>query len=152
VTVAAPQTQPVREKTTVAVMRVHDEHKLLKRNLEDRMTDYIRARMGGTGRFVVIDKSRQKKSLRELIRKEKKESYKDCYDATCQIPLGMALSADNILRVSVTRFGDVYTLSLELVDLAKEAAVATSTADCDGSEKGFKGAIESAVEDLARQR
>ena len=139
-------------KTTVAVMPVHDEHRLLKKGLDDRMTDYIRIRMGSAGRFVVIDKSRQKKSLKDLIRKEKKESYKQCYDATCQIPLGMALSADSILRTSVTRFGDVHTLSLELVDLAKEAVIATATADCDGSETGFKVAIEVAVGALASQR
>ena len=132
-------------------MQLYDPHRLVKSSVEDALTEHLRFRIGSTGRFLVIDKSRQEQSLKQLVKRVKKESYKACYDTSCQIPLGMALAADAILRVSVSRFGDVYTVNLELIDLAREASIATATADCDGSAPGLKTALEAAVKVLVKQ-
>ncbi len=143
-----PRKKSVGERLKLAVMRLHDPGKVVKRKLEGQITDYLRVVAGGTGHFMVIDKSRQEESFRKLIKESKKESYKECYDTSCQIPLGMAVSADTLLRPSVSKFGKQYILTLELFDLAREASIASSTARCDGSEEGFATAVDKAVESL----
>lgn len=93
----------------------------LSGQLMDNLTDFLRTQIARRGNFVVIDKSRQAAALKQLVAEERKESYKQCYDKSCQIPLGKALSADTVLRVKITRIGSTYHLSAEMVDLAKEA-------------------------------
>ncbi len=93
----------------------------LSGQLIDDLTDFLRTQIARRGKFVVIDKSRQAAALQKLVADERKESYKKCYDESCQIPLGKALSADTVLRVKITRIGSTYHLSAEMVDLAKEA-------------------------------
>ena len=53
----------------------------------------------------------------------RKESYQKCYDKSCQIPLGQSLAADTILTGKITFLLGRYTMTVELVDLAKEATV-----------------------------
>ncbi len=149
--VSEPARKKVTDRLKMAVMQLHDSDGVLKKKLQNQITDYLRVVAGGTGHFMVIDKSRQEKSFRKLVRASKKEAYKDCYDTSCQIPLGMAISADTLLRSSVTRFGNIYILTLELFDLAREAAIASSTSKCDGSEEGFAASVETAVEKLVEQ-
>lgn len=138
----------VEDRIKLAVMDLHDKLGVLQTALENNITDYLRVVAGGTGLFIVIDRTRQEESLRQMVKESKKESYKACYDTQCQIPLGMAVAADSILRSEVTRFGKSYILTLELVDLAREATVASATAKCNGTEEGFATAVEAAVKDL----
>ncbi len=140
--------RPVEERLKLAVMDVHAKRKLLSGSLQEKVTDYVRVVAGSTARFIVIDKSRQEEHRKRLIRGSKKESYKDCYDNRCQIPLGMAVAADSLLRTEVKKFGKTYIVTMELVDLAREATVASSSAKCDGSEEGFAAAIDDAMERL----
>ena len=58
-----------------------------------------------------------------MIKQMKEASYQDCNDKNCQIPLGQALSADTILRTTITFLGGIYKITSELVDLAKEATI-----------------------------
>ncbi|HSW61107.1 MAG TPA: hypothetical protein VLJ60_09920, partial [bacterium] len=78
----------------------------------------------------------------------KKESYKMCYDDKCQIPLGQALSADTILRSTVTELGGLFILGVELIDLAKEAVTKAANSEFDGTENGISEAVKKVVYDL----
>ena len=46
-----------------------------------------------TGGYVVIDKTRQQEKLKGLIKDSKKESYLECFDKNCQVPLGIMPAA-----------------------------------------------------------
>ena len=130
------------EKLKLAVMEFED----LSGNLPPKMlsvaTEQIRGKFVSSNKFIVIAKERQEKAM---IKEMKKESYKACNDKSCQIPLGQALSADTILRTTITFFGGAYTITSELIDLAKEATVKGAEATFDGSEKSLKEAINSIV-------
>jgi len=108
----------------VAVMEIDDGSKSFSAKDIQSASEYLRGRLAAAGKYIVIDRSRQAAKLKDMVKKEKKESYKQCYARNCQIPLGQALSADSILRTTLTRIGSRYTVSGELVDLAKEATVA----------------------------
>ena len=115
-------------KPKVAVMTLADQTRTLGEGLLESLTDALRTPLAQSGQFVVIDKSRQAAALRKLVREQKRESYKSCYDSRCQIPLGQALAADSILRTKVTQVGSTYLMNAELVDLAKEAVTGAAQA------------------------
>lgn len=117
------------KRAKLAVMEVEDTSQKFDSAFIENATEMIRSKLAATGRFIVIDKSRQMEKLKVLIKEEKKESYKECYDKGCQIPLGQALSADTILRSSISCISQNCVLSAEIVDLAKEATVKGANAD-----------------------
>lgn len=128
----------------------------LSGQLIDNLTDFLRTQIARRGNFIVIDKSRQAAALQRLVAEERKESYKKCYDESCQIPLGKALSADTVLRVKITRIGSTYHLSAEMVDLAKEAVDPGKAASVEvpvepsaGREDRLLGGIRSIARQIA---
>ena len=134
------------DKLKLAVMEFEDRSgNLSERTLSDA-TEYIRGAFVNTNKYVVIAKERQEKAM---IKEMKKESYKACNDKNCQIPLGQALSADTILRTTITFFGGSYTITSELIDLAKEATVIGAKEDYDGSETALKTALDKIVAKIA---
>ena len=134
------------DKLKLAVMEFEDRSGNLSEKTLSDATEYIRGAFVSTNNYVVIAKERQE---RAMIREMKKESYKSCNDKNCQIPLGQALSADTILRTTITYFGGSYTITSELIDLAKEATVIGAKQDYDGSETALKGALDKIVDKIA---
>lgn len=131
------------EKLRLAVMEFEDRSgKISKQTLSDA-TEYVRASIISSNTYIVISKERQEQ---EMIKEMKKESYKACNDKNCQIPLGQALSADTIMRTTITFFGGVYTISSELIDLEKEATIIGAKKNYNGSEESMREALDFIVE------
>jgi len=133
-------------QSKLAVMEIEDKSGKLPKALLENAAEALRTEIGATNKFVLISKDRQRKAM---IKGEKKESWKECYDQQCRIELGQALTADSILTGIVNYFGGTYTLTVELIDLAKEATVKTAKAEFDGSEKGLADAIKSIAAQIA---
>lgn len=136
-------------QTKLAVMEIEDKSGKLSKALLENAAEALRSEIGATNKFVLISKDRQRQAM---IKGEKKESWKECYDQACRIQLGQELTADSILTGIVTLFGGTYTLTVELIDLAKAATVKTAKADFDGTEKGLAEAIKSIVAQIAGVR
>ncbi|MCC6749203.1 MAG: hypothetical protein IT371_16190 [Deltaproteobacteria bacterium] len=134
----APSVARGESKPKLAVMALEDATRSLSPSLVESLTDALRARLAQSGRFIVIDKSRQAEALRRLVKQQKRESYRACYDTRCQIPLGQAVSADTILRTKLTRVGSSYLMNAELVDLAKEAVTGGGQAQAAALPKGTR--------------
>ena len=134
------------EKLKLAVMEFEDLSGKLSPEMLSGATEYIRGAFVSTNKYVVIAKERQEKAM---IKEMKKESYKSCNDKNCQIPLGQALSADTILRTTINFFGGVFTITSELIDLAKEATVVGAKQNFDGSERSLVTAIDRIVVQIA---
>ena len=138
------------EKLKLAVMEFEDLSGKLSKKMLSVATEQIRSKFVSSNKFIVIAKERQENAM---IKQMKKESYKLCNDKNCQIPLGQALSADTILRTTITFLGGTYTITSELIDLAKEATVKGAEAKFDGSEKSLIPALDSIVNQiLGRKR
>ena len=134
------------DKLKLAVMEFEDLSGKLSPETLASATEYMRSAFVSTNKYVVIAKERQEKAM---IKEMKKESYKVCNDKNCQIPLGQALSADTILRTTITFFGGIYTITSELIDLAKEATVIGAKEDYNGSESSLRNALNKIVEKIA---
>ena len=149
--------QAEENRTILAVMELEDNSGTLSAKDVQTATDYLRGRLTATGRYFVIDKSRQAAALQKVVLESKKESYQECRDKECQIPLGQALSADSILRTVVLYLGGVYTIQAELVDLSKGAAIKGATVDFDekpgeAPARSLSGALRDLVAQLAGER
>lgn len=130
----------------VAVLEIEDSSKSFDPALLANATEMLRGRLSATGRFVVIDKSRQAEMLKKMVKESKQESWKECYDNSCRIQLGQALSADTMLRSTISCLGEECQFSCELVDLAKEATIHGATAEFNKKEtKGLLEAIRTVV-------
>jgi hypothetical protein len=141
-------------KSKLAVMELEDQTRSLDATVISSLTDALRTSLASSGRFIVIDKTRQAAALKKLVASQKRESYKACYDSRCQIPLGQALAADSILRTRLTRVGSFYLLNVELVDLEKEAVTSAAQARAyaqprAGRDDRLLAAISAAARQLA---
>ena len=133
------------DKQKLAVMEFEDLSGTLSPETLAGATEYIRGAFVSTNKYIVIAKERQEKAM---IKEMKKESYKACNDKNCQIPLGQALSADTILRTTISFFGGFYTITSELIDLAKEATIVGAKQTFDGSERSLALALDKIVEQI----
>lgn len=134
------------DKQKLAVMEFEDLSGKLPPEMLSGATEYLRSAFVSANKFIVIAKERQEKAM---IKEMKKESYNSCNDKNCQIPLGQALSADTILRTTINFFGGVYTITSELIDLAKEATISGAKQNFDGSEGTLVEALDRIVVQIA---
>ena len=133
------------DKFRLAVMEFEDKSGKLSTETLSNATEYIRGAFVASNEFIVIAKERQENAM---IKQMKKESYKACNDKNCQIPLGQALSADTILKTTITFFAKKYTITSELIDLAKEATTKGAKATFDGSEESLNEALDKIVSQI----
>jgi hypothetical protein len=116
------------------------------RNLGSQLRIYIAQRGAKT-----VDRSTQEAALKDQVQAMKNESYKSCYDDSCQIELGKALAASHLLRSQITRFGSRCVLNAELFDLAKEVTIAASSSRGDCEPEGFLRMSEEVANTLTVQ-
>ena len=134
------------EKLKLAVMEFEDlSGKVSKATLAEA-SEYFRVIFAQTNRYIIISKDRQKEQISDMRKKYNTDpSYKSCTDKNCQIQLGQALSADLIVKTSISYFAGFYTLASELIDLEKEATIIAATEEYDGSPKEMRTAIQNIV-------
>lgn len=138
------------DKIKLAVMDFEDLSGRISEDILESATEYIRIVFASTNRYIIISKDRQKEMIRNIRKKFNTDpTYRSCTDKNCQIQLGQALSADMIVKTTVSYFAASYTISSELIDLEKEATIIGAKEDCDGSEEELKLAIDKIVEKIA---
>jgi hypothetical protein len=124
----------------VAVMEVKDLNAGSKGAIGDdlirNLGSQLRIELAKRG-AKTVDKSAQDEALRDQVKEIKNDSYKTCYDDSCQVELGKALAASHILRSQVTRFGSRCVLNAELFDLRREVTIAASSSRGDCEPEGF---------------
>ncbi|MEQ9500700.1 MAG: hypothetical protein RIT81_27765 [Deltaproteobacteria bacterium] len=107
------------------------------------LTQYLRTRLAARGRFLVVPTS----ELRAALRAEKRESFKACYDESCQIEIGRELAAEKSVATKLSKLGSKCQLTASLFDLAKSTTetAATHRGSCDAD------ALVEGLEQVARE-
>lgn len=128
----------------VAVFDIETKRVKLSAEMMDALADYLTSRLTETGKYQVVPRDQ----LRERLAKQKKASYKQCYDQKCQIEMGRELAAEKTVATQVSKFADVCTLSVTIYDLRKAAteSAATEKGECD--EEGLLASLDKAVNKL----
>jgi len=132
----------------VAIADIEDRTVTVTEGTLSAAREYLRGEILSTDKVSVILKDPAEKAS---VKKEKKETWKEDVDPARRIAPGAADAADTLLVSVISSFGGVYIFALELIDLRKEAVVAGSKAEYDGSESGLRLAIKEATAALMKK-
>lgn len=135
------------DKLKLAVMEIVDTSGTMQKNVLSDATEYLRVAMTSTGKFILIPKERQESAIKKL----KRESWQECNDRNCRIPLGQALSADTMLTTKISRIGSTFIIVSQLIDLESESAAIAERKKYDGSEDSLLEALDYIAAQLTKK-
>ncbi len=132
----------------VAVFDIEDRGARLKSGVISNLTDYLSAKLTASGAYHVIPND----EVRGRLRGQKAESYKSCYDQSCQIEIGKELAAGKSISTKLLRIGKTCVVTVSVYDLASAATEHAATQEGKCSEEGVMASISKAVETLVGPR
>ena len=135
-------------RPVVAVFDIQVKDAPLSAAIVEKLTDLVAQELGLEGVFQIMPPGDVKNALRE----QAGESYKQCYNEKCQIDLGRQLPANKLLSTSITKIGDNCRVVGLLYDLRRQTTdtIAKENAGCSESE--LAGALESVAGKLRTWR
>jgi len=128
----------------VAVFEIEDRSKSLDKALLGQLTEYLATEVGKAGVFQIVPPGDIKRALSD----KKAESYKECFDTSCQVELGRELAAGKTLSTSVLKIGGVCTVSAALYDLKRMATDLTASAKGECGPAALMGSLEKVAAEL----
>ena len=141
---AAGQEKPV---PVVAVFDIENRGSPLTKEQLITLTDYLGTKLGERGMYRIIPR----RDIHARLTQVKKESYKECYDQSCQIEIGRELAAEFTISSSIGRVGKLCLITASLYDLRKAATSKTATARGPCTEEDLVNAIEEVADKLQGQ-
>lgn len=114
----------------------------------ESLGDFLSSRLGEGKRFSIIPRE----SVRRQLDAQKAESYKSCYDTSCQIELGRELAAGFTVAAQINRIGSLCLVTASLYDLKKAATLDTASAKGDCRIDSLVAAIDKIAERLLGER
>jgi len=88
-------------KPIVAVFNVEAKRVDLSNKVLELLSDNISTLLTESGKYQVVPRS----ELKKRIVHQKKRSFKECYDKSCQIEMGRELAAEKTLSTQVFKLG-----------------------------------------------
>jgi len=132
------------KRAVVAVFDIEVKGLELDPDTLDRLVDWLSTLL--TRRhYQVVPRSQ----LKQRIQAQKTESYKACYEESCQIEIGKELAAEKSLSTQVLKLGEKCKVLLTLFDLKRSASERAGQGEGPCSEDGVVKAMEAAVKDMA---
>jgi hypothetical protein len=143
---AAGAPTPGRPRSViVAVFDIEDQSGRIGASTLAQLTEYLAARLTQVCGYKVIPRDQ----LRERLVKQKRESYRQCFDQRCQIELGKAMAAEKSLATKLIRAGKACALTSMLYDLRSEATERAATVKTECTEEALLGGMEQLAKQLA---
>ncbi|HOX44519.1 MAG TPA: SUMF1/EgtB/PvdO family nonheme iron enzyme [Myxococcota bacterium] len=132
-----------QDRPIVAVFDIEPRGVKLSKAVRDNLSDYLGGLLSVRG-YQVVPRSQ----LRERLIAQKKASYKECYDQSCQVELGKELAADKSLSTRVFALGGKCRVVVTLYDLKRSASEGAGMAVDACDEPAIVRSLEKAVEQL----
>lgn len=136
---------PEGDRAVVAVFEMIGASTSTAAPLTDQLTEYLSTRLAETGRYRIIPREQ----LRRALIEQKKASYEDCIDDSCQIELGKAVAAQLSLRTQLIHIGRECALSATMYDLKLEATSAGALVRTACTPDKLLDGVESLVKKLS---
>jgi hypothetical protein len=121
-----------------AVFRIENRGSSLSEDEVDALTDYLGTKLGEQGRFQIIPRE----EIRRRLVKQKRESFKRCYDKKCQVEVGRELAAQFSVSAAISRVGTKCLITAAMYDLKKAATWRTATAKASCNADALLVAVE----------
>ncbi len=126
------------ERPIVAVFNIQGKGSGLGAVQLRSLTEYLATSIAEGGVFRVVPPG----DIQRLLTERTRESYKHCYDHSCQIELGRKLAANKSLSASILRIGDRCTFVATLYDLKTQTTDFSAKDKCPCSQIGVSEAID----------
>lgn len=136
---------PAAEHPIVAVFAMEDRGSELDPATLANLTDYLATHLTEGG-YRVIPRSQ----VQQRLRAQKTESYKKCYDQSCQIEMGRELAAQKTLASQVLKVGKTCHLTAMLYDLRKATTELAATAESACEEEALMQAVRTVADKLCK--
>ena len=88
-------------------------HGVNRHTVRRALSEYAATQLAADHRYAIVPTS----EIRRALRREKAESFAQCYDEACQIELGKEVAANLALSMTLTRIGRTCVTSMRLYDL-----------------------------------
>lgn len=131
------------DKPILAVMDIEDKTGKFKSGDLGAATELLSVLLAVSGQYSVVERGKQDRKRKEVVRQMKRESYDRCYDDKCRIELGRALAADTLVPCSILQLGESCSLLCRLVPLERETAEGGGVVKFDCTEGGLASSVES---------
>jgi hypothetical protein len=129
----------------VAIFDIHDASKKLDQDVLIQLTTYLGTLLTKTGMYKVIPREQ----IRSRLLDEKKGTYEKCFDESCQIELGKALSAQKSLATTMIQVGNQCAVTANLFDLKTETSEKGASVETGCSSNELLGAIKEIAKQLS---
>lgn len=136
---------PIVPGTVIAVFDVSDPSGILKGPTLEALSEYLAAQLTATAGAKVVPRAQ----LRQRLVKERKKSYKRCFDESCQIEMGKAVAAQKSLATKILRVGKSCAIAASLYDLRSETTEGAATVDTSCQEDALLAGVKALVRKLA---
>jgi hypothetical protein len=133
-----------KQVPVVAVFDIENRGSPLSKDQLITLTDYLGTKLGERGMYRIIPR----RDIHSRLTQVKKESFKECYDQSCQIEIGRELAAEYTISSSIGRVGKLCLITASLYDLSKAATSRTATARGPCTEEDLVNAIEEVADKL----
>ena len=122
------KTAVAQDRPIVAVFEMEDRGADISKKVRENLSTYLMTLLTEAN-YQVIPQAQ----IRDRLREQQKDSYKECYDQKCQIELGRELAAQKTLAVQIIKVGEQCQLMAMLYDLKKAATekAANASGRCD---------------------
>lgn len=144
---AIPAARPMAlgQRPIAVVFNIQDMSGKFDGTLVDQLTEYLSAQVGQRLKFKVAPREK----LRERLSAVKTDSYKQCYDRSCQIELGKALAANKTVSTTLIQIGTNCIFNSTVIDLKTEAAELSASAKGGCGEDQLLESLGKVVQALA---
>ena len=132
------------KKPIVAVFTIEDKGTRLKKKLRERLSDYLAMTLAATGKYRVVPRDQLKKRLV----KQKRRSYKKCFDQSCQIEIGKELAAQKSLSTVIMKLGSKCMVTSVLYNLRTAASEGGASAEGGCSKDAIVASLKTVVRKL----
>lgn len=110
----------------------------------ENIGDYLSTILAGSKQYAVVPRSQ----IRASLFQEKSNSYRECFDESCQIQLGRELAAQKFLATMIARVGNKCIVNMIVFDLAKATSDLASSSDGGCSEDLIFDSVKLAANQL----
>jgi len=144
--VEAPVAGPGPRKVIVAVFDVQDTAGIIGEQDVVSLTNYLGSALAQKGEYKIVPRDQ----LRARLFEEKKGTYRQCYQESCQIELGKALAAQKTLATTLIRVGSKCAVTANLFDLKTETAEKGATVNTGCSPDALLDAMKQLAGELSK--
>lgn len=137
---------PAHADAARPVLAVFDvEGKSLDDELRSELSDYLATQLAASRQYQIVPRD----DVRRRLMKEKRASYRACFDETCQIEIGQELAAEEVVSAQVIQAGDLCILTVRLFDLRRATSSNATAVEGRCGREGLFASMREASTKLA---